>query len=302
MLSTANEFTEDPTELARIVIDPARLASQRENAWNRLVPVIRRVAEEKAGFCREAVENAVGCIWEMLDPGASGGQGKYDPTRGNFVNWCAVVIYRHALDLQRQEKRRPAVLLPAECEEKGAGGRRDPAVEREAHVETLLERKERLRGALDRIGPSFGSTAHGTDYFAVLLLKLRLAMAKQVVPADVLEAVGGHFADFLAWCLPWIGAEPGRCFRAGWPTLAAIWTDIGKRLEQPPHALDGAALCERLSCLLGVVITPDVWNHWVKSAKNKAQSCLAAEEWQSLFAPFFPDRHALPRGESKVTK
>lgn len=97
-MSTADELPEDATELARIAIDPDLPASQRHGAWERLVPVIRRVALQTAGFCREAVENAVGLVWEMLDPGAAAGRRKYDPGRGSFRTWCAVVVYRHAVD------------------------------------------------------------------------------------------------------------------------------------------------------------------------------------------------------------
>jgi hypothetical protein len=300
-MSTADELPEEATELARIVIDPSRPLSLRDGAWARLVPIIRQVAEQNASFCRDAVEDAVGVVWGMLDPGAGGGRRKYDPDRGSFRAWCAVVVYRHAVDLWRSGKCGVPGLPPAKCEARGAGARPDDAAEREAFDDILVERKEQLRAALDRLGRELGPSAHGTDYFAVLLLKLRLAMAEQVNLEDVLEAEPRRFAEFLAWCLPWVGMEPARRFRDGWPPLSMIWTNLGECLARPPHCLDGPALCERLSRLHDAVVTPDVWNHWVNRAKKEAQARLAADEWEGLFARFFPDRHMHRRGESEAT-
>ena len=283
MISTTDEFPGDATELARIVIDSDLPAFRREGAWALLVPIIQEIAQQNAGFYREALEDAVGMVWEK--------HRNYDPNRGSFQSWCAIVLYRHAVDLRRRNKRGAAPFPPGECEEKGAGCL-DRAAESDEFVDPLVDRMKRLRAALKRLSLAFVPSPHGTDYFAVLLLKLRLAMAEQVNPADVLDVGGGRFVEFLAWCLPWTGIEPARRFRAGWPPLSVIWNDLEGYLERPPHGLDGSALCERLSHLRGAAITPDVWNHWVNRAKKVAQSSLPYDEWETLFARFFPDRRS----------
>ncbi len=287
-MSNTQELSQDTTALAQIVIDPVHPAEVRAQAWGKLIPTIEAIARQATRPHPESADDAVGAIWELLDPSACGGKNPYDPTNGSFCAWCRVVLYRRALDRARRRGPLGGAALPIPEVE-------DPAGMAEEWAALLMERRERLRESLDRLSSPLEPT-RGVDYFAVLLVQLRLAMARRAGP--VLEAEcparPPRAADFIAWCVPWTRDEHSRSFKPGWPQLCVVWGKLEDRFDRPPFWVAAGELC---ACIdgTGAVLTPDLWNHWVTRAKVLAREVLGAEAWIALFADFLPDRPVRPR-------
>ncbi|MCS6849723.1 MAG: hypothetical protein NZ700_00970 [Gemmataceae bacterium] len=286
----------DPTGLARIVIDPNQPKKTRDEAWNVLIPTIEKIAEStirckfpgaKEGHSHwAAVQDAVSLIWQKLDPVASGGQPKYDPAKGRFQSWAKRVIHNHLITLCRQTKPSKAAKTDDELEEHVP----EPPNTREEDVDIWDKRWEELLKLLNRLGVDMKPTSQGTDYFAVLLLRLRLALAERIEEKQVKELQWHEysFSDFLERLLPWSDADTERRFQSDWPTLREIWQDIKECFDQPPFSLDGRGLCQRLSALRGSPVAPDLWHQWVRRAKTQAQKH-ASNDW-AILEVFLPDR------------
>lgn len=122
----------------------------------------------------------------------------------------------------------------------------------------------------------------------------------QCVSADVkfIELAGCAPSEFIAWVLEWSGEEAARSFRADWPSLSQIWGGLAKHIDRPPHAVKVGQFCEIVRELGGDAawLTCDVWNQWVRRAKEKARDIVAKSVWQEVFAGLLPD--APPRDES----
>lgn len=89
------------TELATIAGDLTSPLSQREQAWELLLPVIDRVARGAArrlgNSACEYVDHAPGLIFEKIH--------KFNPDFGRFESWCACVLRHDFIDLHRRFQR-----------------------------------------------------------------------------------------------------------------------------------------------------------------------------------------------------
>ncbi|MCX7700217.1 MAG: hypothetical protein N2039_05020 [Gemmataceae bacterium] len=293
---------------------------QRQMAFEQLRPfineIIRKLRYRCARRLRDDFEvNALAHIWGKVT--------KFTPHAGTFQKWCAVVLRHLALTMQRGEARhrclisnfansklksrpphrkplddpdaRPPLVEGMDSDEDQDDDIADPSSSKtdvptlgvkQEHLDSLKTSMEDLRDALSSI--SWGAL-RGVNYHAVVLLQLRLAMAKlvtgtieHVLRSEVLEAF-----------LPWVDNEKHMSFRNGWPTLEAIWDGLCPRLDEPPNYVDVGVLCNVVNDLPPPTIRLNeaLWNQWVKRAKERLKLELQAmNHWTPLLASLFPDR------------
>jgi hypothetical protein len=139
---------------------------------------------------------------------------------------------------------------------------------------------------------------NGVDYFAVLLLHLRLAVAAKL--SEHIAERGQELPDAVSYLLaryvPWRGDEEDLRLKAEWPTLREVWSSLEEVLDRPPYRVSTAALCDVLTGLLGagVAVTPDLWYQWLKRAKGMAKDRINPDDWDTFFAAWLPDRPPRP--------
>lgn len=245
---------------------------------------------------------------------------KFHPNSGKFRNWCAVVLKNLARTTERQEIRfallrrhfkksrseptsrnRKSVLdidagsiannqnskdTRPDTKDAGLSVMDAPSGLKHEHIDLLKTSLKDLRDALSTI--SWG-TLRGVNYPAVVLLQLRLAMAKLV--AGTIEHVAR--SAVLELFLPWLDDEKDMSFRTGWPTLELIWEGLCPRLDEPPNYVDVGALCAIVNDLPPPTmrLNEALWNQWVKRAKEKLKQQLeGTNRWTPLLTALFPDR------------
>jgi len=96
------DLPDDPTALARIAVNGSESQDLRNAAWQKLIPIINRIAIDaaRAYHCQEIEQEAVGYIWQKLQ------EGKFEPEKGRFDAWASVVLHHLAADLRKQFSRR----------------------------------------------------------------------------------------------------------------------------------------------------------------------------------------------------
>ncbi len=276
------DLPDDPTALARIALNRSE---SEDAAWRKLIPIINRIARDaaRAYGCPEIEEEAVIYIWQKLQ------EGKFEPEKGPFDSWSYVVLHHRAADLRRQFTRR--LVDPRDQNDSlSIEEIPDDRANDTGASDVFAEQLDRLRRELDRLSDLLPCEANGGAYFAVLVLQLRLAMARRASQAGFSDPI--CHSDFIAECLPWHREEGDLRFRSGCPALSEVWEGIRGLLDQPPHWITGIRLCEELRRLFGEsgYVPPEVWAQWVRRAKRAARQHLADGTWAELFAPFFPDR------------
>ncbi len=168
-----SDLPADSSALACIVADSSQPEKTRSYALERLVPAIEAIAGQVAtGFQRclrdDLVAESRTIIWLRVH--------QFNPSAGRFEDWCRTVLYHYAVDLWRKAK--SGVVKPA------VGGDDSEAmmdlavtVDTGEESDEAMERCRELRAVLDRIAwvPS-----RGVHYFSVLLLQLRLVVARRL--------------------------------------------------------------------------------------------------------------------------
>jgi hypothetical protein len=296
-MSRSSVVPDEPTALALVVQDDKQTEAHRHAALESLDRlVIQRISSNLAPESDEFHQEALAFIWNRLAINR-----KFDPDRGRFEAWCTTILHRFHIDLERRRirSRRRQVNdfdvedLPDPCE-----GSAD-------HVEDLLDRMNRLLDSLDCISAGFDATCREVDYFAVLLLQLRLAMARRIrLEPDDADLLPEKVSELITWAMPWRLGEGDRSFKPGWPVLQAVWEVVGEALNQPPFSLGAPELCDLLTQLIGrtSVVTADLWNHWVKRAKEQTRVRVDQRTWEDCFADFLPDHDppVLPDSEGET--
>jgi hypothetical protein len=131
------------------------------------------------------------------------------------------------------------------------------------------------------------------DLYAVLLLHLRLVAAERggrKLSKDGLWLDDGMHA-FVTHVLPWRAAEEELRFRAGFPTLARLWSALADDVNRLPCHVGNRRLCQVLSCLLDAGTQPlslQGWAKWCDRARRRARQQLGEEAWQRYFARWLP--------------
>ena len=202
------DLPDDPTALARIAVNGSESQDLRNAAWQKLIPIINRIAIDaaRAYHCQEIEQEAVGYIWQKLQ------EGKFEPEKGRFDAWASVVLHHLAADLRKQFSRRllhSAQQIDSLIEEIPDGRATGTGAAGDAFAQQL----DRLRREFDRLSHLLPCETNGVAYFAVFLLQLRLAMARRASQAGFSDPI--CHSDFIAECLPWHREEGELRFRLG---------------------------------------------------------------------------------------
>ena len=260
------------------------------------VPIVNRLVERvsrrfPAPIGQRLAEEAVSRIYQRL--------GQFCASRGCFARWCYRLLYNRALDLLRWHRRSRTRLLSLEALSHLPDPIAVQSPEAEQRTEAILADLRSVRRLLDDI--SWGTPSQGeVDYFAVLLLHLRLAMAGrlgQTLTGDELQPAGG-VAGFLAHVLPWSRAEEGLRCRRGLPPLADVWEALRPEVDRLPCRVSGEDLCRTLSRLQpgGPALNPLTWHQWCQRARKAALRRMGPEAWDRYFAPWLLGKSAPEEG------
>ncbi|NLX99920.1 MAG: sigma-70 family RNA polymerase sigma factor [Rhodopirellula sp.] len=283
-----SDLPTDASALACLVGDSSQTEEKRSYALEMLVPTIEAVAGQVATGCRrrfreDLVAESRTIIWLRVH--------QFNPSAGRFDDWCRTVLHNYAVDLWR--KSNSGLVRPAAGgDESGAAMDLAVTVDTDQESEEAMERCRELRAALDRIA---WAPSRGVYYFSVLLLQLRLAMARRLTQ-DQLNADAvwrSELPQFVEWLLPWRPDEDRACFKRNWPPLGQVWSAVREVICEPPSRIEAPVLCEVVGRWLPASsqLTPDVWNHWVHRAKREARDRVRDEVvWARCFSRLLPDR------------
>jgi hypothetical protein len=221
---------------------------------------------------------------------------------GQFEAWCWVVLCNYARDLRRRSRdalddpRTIRVEQGAEFE--SASARESDWDAAGSALDVLLADLRSVRRALDEVA-SRSSPAQRVDYHAVLLVKLRWVLFERLrrcFPVPDLATFGTKtWSGLIEVCLPWHAGESDRRFKPGWPSLEEIWREVSLVIEQVE-----SLSFERFQSILGSLsqdttsLTPDLWHHWVKRAKDAARGTIDPCDWDRLFGRWLPDKPLPP--------
>jgi hypothetical protein len=253
------------------------------------------VASRRPGHQAQRIEeDAWGIIFEKLTRAGSAG---YDPTAGEFEPWCRVVLENWAIDLTRRQARDPVDLArpgayervtPSEVEGLPDRDRGDAAAEQAYRL--LDESLKDLRDWLDQAAGDWADRR--VNFYAVFLLHLRQGLVNRLSRTWVAETGDlptGEMSSVVEHCLPWHPDEKLLTFRAGWPTLSAVWQELRPVADSPPYRVEGDAVCDALTRLQGgPEVTVERWHQWTLRARRRAVELIGTDAWERLFAPWLP--------------
>lgn len=154
-----------------------------------------------------------------------------------------------------------------------------------------MSRCRELRTVLDRIAWPPSRAVH---YFAVLLLQLRLAAARQLTQGELSQDVSwrADLSQHVEWLLPWRPGEQQAGLKRDWPPLETVWKAISTAIGNPAVRIEAEVICRTIAPLLppAAQLTPDVWNQWVHRAKAQARSQVLDDAvWARCFGRLLPD-------------
>jgi DNA-directed RNA polymerase specialized sigma24 family protein len=290
LMLALTEHADTATALALRAQDPHLSPEEREEVWNKLVPLIREWMENWFGEGSEIYQEGISWIHKRL----------CEFQGGNFRSWCYVVLYNRKKDLRRPKGLRFCRLLTDGDQELPASSPTPDQViidmeEREQKRKQLQQAFQSLREELTRLGACWLQSARSNSvcYFAVLLVHLRLALGRFLREAQADGEIAGNgrlscFGDLVAWCLPWSAEEEQLCFKAGWPRLGRLWEGLCQVLEKSPGKFTGEDFCAWMTETFQP-LRAGLWAQWVKRAKELARQNVAPPVWQALFARLLPD-------------
>ncbi len=286
-MDAQHELPRDATSLACLAADNECPRELRDRAWEHLFPVIERIGRQVASRFRgslhdELAAESAAVVWLRIQ--------RFQPKAGSFEDWCRTVLHHYAIDVYRRRARNP--VQPA------AGGEGpNLALEMAASDDTqdvseeVMTRCRELRAVLDQIAWPPSRVVH---YFAVLLLQLRLAAARQLTREELSRDASwrADLSQLVQWLLPWHPGERQAVFKRGWPPLETVWRGISTALGDPAVKIEADLICQTITPLLppAAQLTPDVWNQWVRRAKDQARSQVQDEAvWAGCFGRLLPD-------------
>lgn len=288
--SLGGQPTEDGdriNHLARIAADPSASLEDRNVALTELRPSILRWARQVAGRFREPVrsellDEAFSHVWEAIP--------QFTPGQAKLRGWCRTVLFNLGVDLWRRHKRRTAMQLDGcRWEPEAAGPRPEAACTAMDECHKIRRQRREVLDELSRVWCPTGEV----NYPAAFLLRCRLAISASVaraLPDDWYVPPMERRSHLIDSYFPWRDQECGWAFRAGWPSLGAIWRQVSGLIDAPPYFLDDMGFCELMSEMLGQSVSTDLWQQWGRRAKEQARPFVGEKRWSELFADLLPDR------------
>lgn len=259
-------------------------------------------------------DEAMGIVCQALFDRASAG---YDPTRNCFKPWCIAVLRNWATDLvrKRTRKRKPPRTSDIPDQTNGRpASEPDPSLDHTTIVEMAVSndrlanepdhRPERPRSVvtvegISRWSQAFRQVLDGIawrcekkdiDYFAVLLLNLRLKIAARVF--DVGFASPDEPAKYVASLLPWHPDEEQRLLSKSLPTLGQVWQALASDMNKPPTSKSLCVVVNQLAAEQGcsASLNDGCWRKWCERAREEAEKRTNPEQWQQYFESWLPQR------------
>ena len=211
-------------------------------------------------------------IWVKLLQGKFRARQTGDP-QAQFLAWCRKVGHRKCLTLYKKWKRR---LGTGEATDPSEIYANTPPVPRVDAFDALRNHCRLVRRELDRLEREYASfdvrqhrQRSQVDYFAVLLMRVRLDIARLLAPFLQQQEAGQDetVVPNVEELMPWHHHENWKSFRKGMPCLADIWDSLGERLGASPYSLDGQEFWEHLAAMpnAGVDVSQkNQWDNWTR--------------------------------------
>lgn len=272
----ANESPTPPTpeEMAVAAADSATPAQTK----NDLILALRPLIEQAALVAARAIHANPQLRQDLLDQSLDHvvqRLPKFDPKRGCFQGWSRMVLHSLGCNLRRTQV-----------------SRREFAQEKEKSEALLHGNASGAEEAIKRLGDYFGGLraaldshawppSRQIDYYAVLLLQLRLELA-DLYRATCGERPSGEVGERVVVWLPWHSHEDSRRCRRGLPTLADMWSALAPRLGERLGGLQ--EVVEIVNGLNGMTggtrLTYDTLAQWTFRARKEARERFG-EDWHA---------------------
>jgi hypothetical protein len=209
---------------------------------------------------------------------------RYSRAKGRFPRWLERTLVNLARDEMRKRRRRGGLGL--ESPDQVADRLRPETDESTPLPEKLAQALSLLRETLDDLDSRPRARQQKTDYHAVLLLELRLAMAGRLRGHRTALAVANETrATLAARQIPWSTSEEGRQIQPGWPILRDVWQVLATELARADDLLTDDDLVRLLTPLSGVTgLTSVAWRQWRTRATQAAAEYLGEEKWERTIA------------------
>jgi hypothetical protein len=254
-------------------------AAETEELWHYLettvvLPMIQRLEEE------------LDCdtLGTAAEEKLRGRLQRYRRAKGRFPRWLERTLVNLTRDEQRKRRRRGGFGMqdPDQLADARGGGE-EPAP---SLHEQLTRALTALRTALDELESRPRARQQKTDYHAMLLLELRLAMATRLRGhRNTLAEAGTTRAAISAARLPWTAGEQAREIQPGWPKLQTVWQVLADELARTDELLTDDDVVRLLATLPGVAVPTSVaWRQWRTRATQAASEHLGTDRFEQVVA------------------
>jgi DNA-directed RNA polymerase specialized sigma24 family protein len=120
------------------------------------------------------------------------------------------------------------------------------------------------------------------------------AAARQLTQGELSRDASwrAELSQHIQWLLPWHPGEQQAGLKRDWPPLQTVWKAISTAIGNPAVKIEAELICRTIAPLLppGTQLTPDVWNQWVRRAKDQARTQVQDEPvWARCFSRLLPD-------------
>jgi len=210
----------------------------------------------------------------------------YRQEKGRFASWLETTLRNLGRDEIRRRKRWTSLSYAAELAQPEPEDEDSP---------TEVPAEERLRQALGQMEAAPRSSRQKTDFHAVLLVSLRLAVVSRLKRSrKLLAAHGESRTERAVATLPWSRADESRVIQRGWPDLTRVWRVLATNLEAGGVNPTDDRLAEWLGDEPGVLgLSAEGWRQWRKRAIASGRKVLGEELWEADVAGWMET--ALPR-------
>jgi len=208
---------------------------------------------------------------------------RYRQSEGRFRGWLETTLTRMVWDEMRKRRRRGNYSIedPNQVPAKNPDDEPTPSVH-----DRLTTALNALRTTLDELESRPRARQQKTDYHAVLLIELRLALSARLRGhRQTLQAAGESRSTLAARRIPWTDSESLREVQPGWPTLKDIWTLLSAELDRSDELFTDDDLVRLVSRQPGVIgLTAVAWRQWRTRSSQAAEEFLSHERWTGTVA------------------